>query len=87
MTKLAFTFVVSVLVASFVVSANAASPCKPIADACKKLGFYVGGNTVGKGLVDNCIMPVTMHKKTLANTSFSDAMLKECHDEVINKMK
>ncbi len=56
----------------------AANPCKPIAEACMQLGFYKGGNTVGKGLVENCVLPVVNGQKTLNNGNFSAETMQQC---------
>ena len=63
------------------------NPCMPIAEACTHAGYYKGGNTVGKGLIENCVMPVVAHKKTLPNTTFSDTTLQQCGVEITGKMK
>jgi hypothetical protein len=42
--------------------AYAANPCRPLAEACSKMGYYRGGNTVGKGLIMDCMMPALSNK-------------------------
>ena len=63
------------------------NPCMPIAKACMGEGYYRGGNTVGKGLVENCVMPIVMHNKTIPNTDFSDAVLSACKSTIMQQMK
>ena len=65
----------------------AANPCMPIAQACMQEGYYKGGKNVGKGLVENCVMPVVAHTKTLAHATFSDAVLEQCSVKLQEKMK
>ncbi len=64
-----------------------ANPCKPIAQACMKLGYYKGGNKVGKGLVENCVLPVSNNQKTLPGTNFSQNVLQQCNSLIMSKMK
>jgi hypothetical protein len=78
---------VGVILMSFMVSTWAYHPCKPIARACAKAGYYQGGNKVGKGLFENCVMPVAMGNKTLHNASFSHKTLKNCKSKIISEMK
>ncbi len=61
--------------------------CMPIARVCMQMGYYKGGDKVGKGLVKNCVMPVTMGSKTLPNTNFSPSQLQQCKAEIEQKMK
>ena len=65
----------------------AANPCMPIAQACMDAGFYKGGEKEGKGLVINCVQPITEKQKTLPNTSFSDETLQQCAATIAEKMK
>lgn len=65
----------------------AAGPCKPIADACMKEGYYKGGSDKGKGLIKDCLMPVVAKTKTLPDTNFSDTTLQECKAKLGNEMK
>ena len=65
----------------------AGNPCMPIAQACMEAGFYKGGEKEGKGLVINCVKPITEKQKTLANTSFSDETLQQCAATIAEKMK
>lgn len=64
-----------------------ANPCRSIAMACMKAGYYKGGNAEGKGLVMNCMMPITGKKMSLPNTSFTDGTLNECHAMMVKKME
>lgn len=64
-----------------------ANPCKDVAHACMKAGYYKGGNATGKGLVVNCMLPVTAKKMTLPNTNFSDQTLSSCHSMIAQKME
>jgi hypothetical protein len=76
-----------VLAMGFCVQGWAANPCLPIAQACMQQGYYKGGNKVGKGLVDNCVMPIATKKKTLPNTTFSDAVLEQCQAALEAKLQ
>ena len=64
----------------------AANPCMPIAKACMQYGYYKGGNKVGKGLVENCVMPIVAHQKTLGKVTFTDDVLNQCHTMLQEKM-
>ena len=64
----------------------AANPCMPIAKACMQKGYYKGGNKVGKGLIENCVMPIVNHQKTLGNVTFADDVLNQCHTMLQEKM-
>ena len=64
----------------------AANPCMPIAKACMQLGYYKGGKNVGKGLVENCVIPVVNNNKTLPNANFSQSDLQQCNAYVQAKM-
>jgi hypothetical protein len=82
------TLLLSTLICIFVSApVLAANPCKPIAKACEKAGYYQGGNSVGKGLVMNCILPVTAKKMSLENTNFSDETLSTCRTLIMKKMQ
>lgn len=65
----------------------AANPCLPIAQACMKAGYYRGGNTVGKGLVVNCVMPITQGASVIPNVSFPSDVLRACKATLATKMK
>ncbi len=65
----------------------AANPCMPIAKACMKAGYYKGGNNVGKGLIMNCVMPITQGTKTLPNVTFPSNVLQQCQATLAAKMK
>lgn len=65
----------------------ASNPCMPIAQSCMNAGYYKGGNTVGKGLVENCVLPIVNHQKTLPNTNFGEDSLRRCKILVMEKMK
>jgi hypothetical protein len=85
MNKLSFVGgVIAATVVSFSVWAN--NPCMPIAEACMEAGYYKGGNKVGKGLVENCVMPVAAGTKTLPNTNFSSTVLQQCHATIATRM-
>lgn len=43
-------------------SAWSAKPCKTIEAACKAKGYYQGGAGSGKGLMVDCIKPITEGK-------------------------
>ncbi len=70
-----------------IVSTSFANPCRSIARACMKAGYYQGGNAHGKGLVVNCMLPVTSKKMRLPNTNFSNETLDTCHAMIKEKMK
>lgn len=65
----------------------AARPCAPIAQACKQAGYYKGGMKEGKGLIENCIVPITNGNMTLPNTSFSADLLQSCKATIAAKMQ
>ena len=64
-----------------------ANPCRPIAQACMQLGYYKGGAKIGKGLIENCVIPVVNNNKTLSNASFSPSVLQQCSALIAEKMK
>ena len=64
-----------------------ANPCEPIAKACKEAGFYKGGNKVGKGLVENCVMPIVNHQNILDKVTFPSKVLQDCKTVIMNKMQ
>jgi hypothetical protein len=68
-------------------STTFANPCKYIARACMNAGYYKGGNSVGRGLVVNCMLPVTSKKMQLRNISFSDQTLNACHNLIVQKLE
>ena len=65
----------------------AANPCQPIAKACMSAGYYKGGNTVGKGLVANCVLPITQGQKILPNVTFGNEVIEPCKAMLATKMK
>jgi hypothetical protein len=65
----------------------AANPCMPIAMDCMKNGFYKGGAKVGKGLVKDCVLPVSSGTLTLPNTSYTQDVLSACNADIMQKMK
>ena len=76
-----------ILTLSVSLSGWAGNPCMPIAQACMKAGFYKGGKTVGKGLIEDCVMPIVAKQKNLPNSTFSDATLQQCNVMLTEKMK
>lgn len=54
------------------------NPCMPIAQACMQQGYYKGGSSSGKGLIEDCVKPIVAKTKTLANTNFTDETLQQC---------
>ena len=84
MNKFTAVFAVLTLTVSASVSAN---PCMSIAQACMKEGYYKGGNTEGKGLIEDCVMPVVSKSKTLPNTAFTDSELASCGAMLKKKMQ
>lgn len=85
MVKLYSVFAVVVCSMSVTMSCWAGNACTPIALACMAEGYYKGGDSVGKGLVKNCVMPVVFNKKLLLNDSFSSADLKSCKSVLGNE--
>lgn len=75
-TMASIVAILSMSISTFLWAEN---PCMPIAKACMDNGYYKGGNKVGKGLVENCVMPMVTHQKTLGNVTFSDDVLNQCH--------
>lgn len=65
----------------------AARPCMPIAMSCMQMGYYKGGEKVGKGLIKDCVFPVVAGTKKLPNTNFSPEQLQKCKMEIAKKMK
>ena len=65
----------------------AGGPCKPIAEACMHNGYFKGGSKEHKGLVMDCVMPVTMGKMMLPNTHFTPMQLQQCKIDMTAKMK
>ena len=61
-------------------------PCKPLADACSSAGYYRGGNTVGKGLIMDCMVPVLSNKMKM-NVNMSAADKKACKTELEEKIR
>jgi hypothetical protein len=64
-----------------------ANPCRPIAQACMQLGYYKGGAKVGKGLIENCVIPVVNNNKVLSNASFTPSVLQQCNALITAKMQ
>lgn len=64
----------------------AANPCMPIAEACMGQGYYKGGHDKGQGLVEDCVMPVVMGQKTLANSTFDPQVLQQCKVLLLERM-
>ncbi len=87
MNKLNLKAGMVVLAMSISVSGWAALPCMPIAKACMQAGFYKGGESTGKGLIKDCVMPVVAKTKVLPNTSFGDDELQKCQLDLAAKMK
>lgn len=83
-SKIAGTFILTIGIS---LSGWAANPCMPIGMKCMDMGFYKGGDKVGKGLVKDCVMPVVMKTKVLPDTTFSDAVLDACKVDLMAKMK
>lgn len=82
-TKLCL-FIISLSISLFGWAGN---PCMPIAQACMKAGFYKGGNTEGKGLIEDCVMPIVAKQKSLPNNTFSEETLQQCNMMLKEKMK
>ena len=64
-----------------------AGPCMPIAQACMQNGYFKGGESEHKGLVKDCVMPVTNGSKMLPNINFTPIQLQECKKDIAEKMK
>lgn len=67
------------------ISSWAANPCMPIAQACMQQGYYKGGASSGKGLIEDCVKPVVAKAKTLPNTTFTDDTLQQCATAIAQK--
>ncbi len=76
-----------IFVLSITMSSWAASQCSSIAMSCMKLGYYKGGDDVGKGLIKDCVIPVTEKTKIIPNMTFTDAQLSGCKADIASKMK
>ena len=81
-----YTAILAVLTMTISVTVSA-NPCMSIAQACMKEGYYKGGNTVGKGLVEDCVKPLVSKRKTLPNATFNDADLAGCGAMLQKKMQ
>lgn len=68
-------------------SSFAENPCKPIAMDCMKEGYYKGGDKTGKGLIKDCVMPITQGQKSIANATYSPADVTACSAELAKKME
>lgn len=68
-------------------SSFADNPCMPIATACMQQGYYKGGHSTGKGLVEDCVKPIVTKSKTLPNTTFTDDVLTKCAATIATKMQ
>ena len=79
--------VVLTLMLGVSLSGWATNPCMPIAMSCMKLGYYKGGENTGKGLIQDCVMPVVAKTKILSGSSFSDTVLNACNADLMEKMK
>lgn len=62
----------------------AAGPCMPIARACMQSG---GGYHDKDTLLKECVVPVAMGKKTLANANISDSQREQCKATIAQKVK
>lgn len=87
MKKSSIYFAVAALTFGSSCAVWAENPCKPIASACEQQGYYKGGNKVGKGLIENCVLPVVNDRKTLPNMTFSMEEKKQCRMVIMQKMK
>lgn len=87
MKKVFFKQALSIVALSVSVVSWAGNPCMPIAQVCMKEGFYKGGNNVGKGLIEDCVMPVVSKQKTLPGSSFNDDVLQQCGAMLAKKMQ
>jgi len=79
-------FVITIMVA-MPLAVFATNPCVPIAEGCMQAGYYKDGHKVGKGLVQNCIMPVVAHNKIIPHVKFSDEILTQCKAMLIQKIQ
>ena len=57
---------------------RAPGSCTPIMDACKNAGFSRGKHTDGKGLIGDCVKPLTAGK-TVAGVSVDKASIDACN--------
>lgn len=65
----------------------AANPCMPIAQACMQQGYYKGGHKVGKGMIEDCVMPIVAGTKTLTNITFPPTVMQQCSVKLQERMK
>lgn len=87
MNKLYSIMGVSMLTLGLTTPSFADNPCMPIAQACMQEGYYKGGHDSGKGLIEDCVMPVVKKEKTVGTNQFSDEVLKQCENTIQQKMK
>ena len=85
--KKIYLILIAFVLATISCSIFAANPCKPIAEACMKDGYYRGGEAQGKGLVKDCVMPVASGEKSLSGMNFDAATLQACKTTVMEKMQ
>lgn len=69
--------VVSIFMLMFSVSAWSDAPCKTIEAACKAAGYYKGGASAKKGLLQDCIKPIT-EGQTVANIQIDPKVASAC---------
>lgn len=62
-------------------SAWSATPCKTIEAACKAQGYYQGGASSGKGLMMNCIKPIT-EGKTIEGVKVDPSVISGCKEKL-----
>ena len=74
-----------VIVAMSVSLSGWAAGCMPIAKACMAAG-YAKGDTKGKGLINDCVLPVVAKTKTLEGVTFTDDELADCKAKLAVKM-
>jgi hypothetical protein len=71
------------LVLLVVSSVNAwAGPCEPIMSACEANGFYKGGAAEHKGLLQDCIKPIT-EGQVVAGIKISPDVRSACKAKLI----
>lgn len=81
-----FTILAVLIMSASLTAPTFAGPCSEIAKACSAAGYYKGGNTVGKGLILDCILPIAEGSKSLPGKSFNASSKSQCAALIHEKM-